>query len=218
MKPVSTEAGQALQLAVMDEVRPLRGGPFWPDVITKIAQRYRFVSPVPTDPAQPAKFQVGVLELNDMTIPIISLEIYNDGIVVNARHTDDADAVMDDFVAWSMATLQLRESTTKIPRQYVSQVIVDLDGELNMFMRNFDALSSVISKAFGTQHTLHISRLAIGTEPIAGIPLARSTWQIEPRIGQPIASNCRYFSTAPIPTSAHFDLLATLEATVMERG
>jgi hypothetical protein len=221
MRLISTEYGQSLQLIVMDEVRPLRGGTYLPDLISSVAQRYRFVS-YPTDFAaaaqQGAKFQTGVIELGGIVIPITGLEIYNDGIIVTTSNTDDSDTVFDDFAGWAIQTFNLREPTTKIPRRHASNVVVDFDVSLSSFIRNFELISKLISSAFATttgiSHDLHVARLSIGADPATSrVAQVQSTLTLEPRGGQPFTSN-RYFSGAPLRTQEHLDLLGALERSV----
>jgi hypothetical protein len=214
MKLIAPDTGQSLQLAVMDEVTPLRGGIFLPDFLRQIGERYRFVTP-PTviDPQQPAKFQTGALITNDLTIPITSLEIYRDGVIVNATQTQDADLALDDFTVWAIARFSLREPITKIPRRYSSTVIVELDGSLNRFIRNFEMLEKVVSAAMGDGGKLEVTNLKIGPNPPGELPLRR-TWLIEPRLGQPFVEN-RYRSAAPLSTEAHLELLSSIEAAII---
>ena len=187
-------------------------GPFLPDAVTAITGRYRFVSaPTQTDPAQPIKFQTGAIVLNGITIPITSLEIYDDGIIINSHNTDDADAVMQDFMSWAIQEFNYRAPTTKFPRLYQSRIVVDLEESLNKFISNFDTVRRIITKFLtADEDTLNVLRLSIGPHPAGALPY-RTTWFIEPRTQQPIVPN-RYFSTAPLSTAEHIQLLSALEA------
>jgi hypothetical protein len=215
VKLISPETGQALQLIVMDEVRPMRGGFVFPDRISQIQQRYRFAPfTTPLDLTQPLKFQMGFIQLHGVPISITSLEIYNDGIIVNARHTDDCDIVLDDFVAWAIAQFDLREPETRIPRIYLSRVVVQLEGGLELFLIKSEMMKKIISDTIGRGEKLEVVRLVIG--PASGAPFPyQHTWQIEPRIGQPHVAN-RYFSQAPLSTDAHVEMLRALENMVRE--
>jgi hypothetical protein len=214
MIPVASEAGQAVQLILMDEVRSVRGGPFLPDLVAQVATRYRFVS-FPTNISdftqtqQPLKFQVGVINANEITIAINSLEIYNDGIVVNARHTDDADVVIEDFTGWATRQFGFREPITKIERRYFSAVVVDFEQSFGFVIDNFRRISETVSKAFNADRPFVFQRLALSGDSTQQV--GHKTWQIEPRISQPFVQN-RYFSTAHLRTSEHFEMLAALEA------
>jgi hypothetical protein len=212
MKFISSETGQSLQLIVMDEVRPLRGGPFLPDAAAAISRRYRFVTvPAQTNPGQPIKFQTGAAELNGITIPITSLEIYSDGIIINSLTTDDADAVMDDFLSWSIQEFHYRAPTTQLPRQYQSTIVVGLERSLTTFISHFEEIREILVRFFKAEEdTLNVLRLSIGPHPPGALPY-RTTWSIEPRTAQPIVAN-RYFSAAPLSTASHIELLSALEA------
>lgn len=215
MKFISPETGQALQLIVMDEVRPVRGGLVVPDRVAEIQRRYQFTPfSAPPDLTQPLKFQMGFIELDGIPISVTSLEIYVDGVIVNTRHTDDCDIVMDDFLAWAITQFNLREPETKIPRIYLSRIVVELESGLDLFIKKAETMKRIISDAFGKEQKLEVARLVIG--PPSGTPIPyQHTWQIEPRIGQPHAAN-RYFSQAPLSTNAHVDMLIALEDMVRE--
>jgi hypothetical protein len=212
MNFVSPEAGQTIQLWMLDEMRPLRGGVFMPDVITNVVRRYRFASfPKEFNPGQTLKFEWGVSAgPEDLPITINSLEIFNDGVIVIAGHTDDADIIMDDLFAWLKSEWRLREPQTPIPRRYHSRVVVEFDEGLDYFIKNVEACSATVAQAMGVTVPMHIARLAFAVEPSVQ---AFTSWQIEARVGAPFEAN-RYFSAAPLPTNAHVDMLAAIERAV----
>ena len=72
-------------------------------------------------------------------------------------------------------------------------------------------LSEIVAKSFGIESGLDFIRLAIGNDPFQAA--GHKTWQIEPRQTKPFVPN-RYFSTAQLGTSAHFDMLAALEGLI----
>src|ERR1700730_18421157 len=103
MKLIAHEEGRSLQLISMDEVRPLRGGVYPIDALSKIIAKYRFVNyPKAYEPNTTLKFETGVTEVSATQIPILGLEIYSDGILISTRNTDDSDLVLDQFIEWSM--------------------------------------------------------------------------------------------------------------------
>jgi hypothetical protein len=209
MKLMSVETGQAIQLIVMDEVRPLRGGAFLPDIIAGIAQRYRFVSfPTQFAAAQEIKFETGVAQRDGTIVPIRTLQIFNDGFLVTTAHTDDADAVLDDFMEWAFTAFQFRPPTTNIPRRYFSTIVVELAGALDRFITNSEHCSEIIRGILGVD--THLARITFSAEP--GTP-PTSSWQIEARLGAPFDAH-RYFSSAPLSTNAHIEMLAALEQAI----
>jgi len=212
MEFITPISGQSLQLMVIDEMRPLRGGPFLPDLVAAIAGRYRFVKipdAIYNDQQEPIKYYHGVLHTRELTIPIQSLEIYRDGVIVNSRSTEDSDEILGDFTVWMTEALNLRQPTTHVPRNYQSQLVVELSQSLDGLLVGFQKLNKILCQAFGSDADLSMTRLTIGPHPAGVLPYQR-TWNIEARIDQPFVPN-RYVSTAPLPTFEHLNLLAKLE-------
>jgi hypothetical protein len=216
MELISAESGQSLQLIHMDEVRPLRGGVFAPDLRNAIMGRYRFQSvAAQTEPNAPLKLETGAKEINGSNIPIASLEIYTDGIIVNTHHTDDSDAVMDDFIGWISQTVQLRQPRTWLPRRYFSRIVVDLAcpaGET--FITNFVKLNEIVATALGAPQVFE-PQITFAPHPPGELQASR-TWTFQPRIGQPYAPN-RYFSVAPLATMPHYEMLCAMETATSSR-
>jgi hypothetical protein len=217
MNYISAHSGQSLQLYQPDEVRPLERGPFLPDVIARTVARYQFAK-LPTLPAAeegPLKFEIGKIIVDGVEISINSLEIYRDGIIVNTRHTDDSDAVIDDFFGWMIETFGFRAPMTKILRRYVSAVIVDLDSPLNSFLSRFERAQQIVSDAYeqtrGERRDFHVSQITI--TPNLAEP-QRDFFRLEIRTSSPHVVPNRYFCTAPLPTRAHIEMLAALERAV----
>jgi hypothetical protein len=217
MEFISSETGQSLQLIRMDEIRPLRGGIFLPDLTAEIKARYRFLS-VPTqfEPNQTRKFEGGVREIDGLTITILSLEIYGDGVAINSHNTDDADAVLDDFFGWIAERYRFREPRSVISRKYYSRIVVDFDDSAGeTFIQNFKSLSAIVTRSVGSERSLELTQLNFGPEPPGELPNL-FTWTFQPRIGQPYVPH-RYFSAAPLSTSAHIEMLRELEAAATVR-
>ena len=209
MNLVSSESGQAIQPFSMDEVRPVRGGPFWPDVITEITRHYRFVSfPKEFVPGKSARFETGVAVVGSVQIAVNVLEIYDDGVMVTAVNTDDADLVIDEFMHWARTTFQFREPKSRSPRIYFSRVVVELDEGLRVFFKNYDLCGTILAQSMNTNRPMHVARLAFAAD---ATPQSTTSWQIEARVNVPFEVN-RYFSAAPLSTNAHLNMLDALEA------
>jgi hypothetical protein len=216
MNLVSYEFGQALQFIRMDEVRPF-SGLYLPDVIRIVAERYRFIT-VPTDIATAnttgVKFGTGVISLAGRQIAVTSLGIYNDGLLVETKNTDDADLVIDDLILWAVATFGFREPQKHTPRKHGSNLVVDFDASIDRFLSNFGLVAglfeSAVKAAQGIEIETHLTRLAIGADPQDGLPAKPTTFFIEVRLNTPFAEK-RYFSGAPLTSDAHLELLAKIE-------
>jgi hypothetical protein len=216
MKYLYAETGQSLQLFHPDEVRPLERGPFLPDVIARTAARYHFVNPPTGLPAEGGlKFEAGKMVLTDVEISIGSLELYRDGIIVNTRHTNDSDAVIDDFFTWIVSTFGFRLPERRIARHYTSVVIVDIETPLDAFLSKFQILQQIVSDAYsqtrGERREFHLAQFTL--TPSLSEP-QRDFFRLEIRTATPFVPN-RYFSNAPLPTNAHLDMLAELERAIV---
>src|ERR1700735_4275282 len=172
MKLVAHEEGRSLQLISADEIRPLKGGIFPIDALSKIVSKYRFVKyPNVYEPNTTVKLEVGVTDIDLVTIPILALEIYADGILMSTRNTDDSDAVFNQFMQWSIDELGFREPMTIVSRKYVSRMVVDIDGEFENLARQFRTLGTLASSAFGVEsENLRIVDLRIGPFPPTQYP------------------------------------------------
>lgn len=215
MKFVSGELGRVVQLFVADEIGPF-GGIYIPDLYQLISERYGFVKQ--SDMAKVleagAKFEQGRLKIGDKNINILELTIYNDGIIVNGRHTDDASIVMDDILVWGKKAFGLRDPETKIARKYVSHVVVDFNKPIDNALRGFDIirrnLNDFYKQTYGTGVVYDLFRISLAIDPQA-VPLHTFTeFGIERRVGVPYSKN-RFFSVAPLTTKAHLSLLEVVE-------
>jgi hypothetical protein len=211
MKLVGHEEGRSLQLISMDEVRPVRGGVYPIEALSKIIAKYKFVNyPKVYEPNTTLKFETGVAEVSTTQIPILALEIYSDGLLISTRNTDDSDLVLDQFIEWSVQEFGFREPMTIVPRRYVSKMVVDIDGEFDNLSASFRVLGAVAARSFNVPtESLSIVNLTVGPYPPPQYPY-QTTWQFFRRVVEPLVPN-RYLSTAPLPSSGHYDFLVNLE-------
>src|ERR1700728_4299010 len=116
MNLVATETGRVLQLVVMEEIRPL-SGLYMPTLYQQLADRYAFAAR-PQNYAEAiangAKFQHGLLVTQNKKIEIKEIGVYNDGLIVDARNTEDAEFVLQNFATWAAETFAFRERKTII--------------------------------------------------------------------------------------------------------
>jgi hypothetical protein len=221
MKLISTEFGQSFQPYLLEELRPLNGGLYLPGLIAAVADRYKFAS-VPTinDALQQgAKFAEGFLLVNGQIISIRQLGIYNDGMIVVAWNTDESDLILEEVMTWATQTFRLREPITRTRRVYISSVVVEFDFSierafhtLSEFIRIYEA---ALKSAYDWEFPIEPTRITFGADPTK-MPQHRSAdFLIERRAGRSFPE-CRYFSSVPLRTSAHVDLLARLETVIRE--
>jgi hypothetical protein len=216
MKLVGYELGQVLQIIRMDEMRALSGA-YVPDLLGAIKDRYRFIGTpdlTVAGLAEGMKFEIGTFNKSDRQIAIKSLGIYTDGILVGCWNTEDADFITDDLLDWSIKTFGLRRPTTRIPRKYVSHVIVDFDASIDRLVLAFSTIARTYEAALetetGTKTDIHLNKFVLSSDPASGTPPTQTSFSIEPRVNVPYA-DMRYFSTAALTTAGHLKFLAALE-------
>lgn len=223
MKLISTEFGQSFQPYLLEELRPLNGGLHLPSLIAAVAERYKFMSIPNMNEAiqQGAKFSEGFILASGQIVAIRQLGIYNDGVIVVAWNTDESDMILEDVMAWATQAFMLRQPITRPRRIYTSSVVVEFDMPIE---RAFHAISQFIKiyeaelkLAYDWEFPIELTRVTFGADSTK-LPQHRTAdFLIERRAGRPF-SECRYFSSVPLRTSTHLDLLARLENVVREIG
>jgi hypothetical protein len=220
MNLIATDTGRVLQLLIMEEIIP-SSGIYMPNLYQQLADRYAFVGR-PNNyveaVANGTKFQHGRLATPTKTIVIKEIGIYNDGVIIDAMNTDDAEYVMEDFIVWVTAAFALRPIKTEIPRIYSSIVTIEFESAIECALRGLDIVltqvSAALNNAYGWQHEVHLLRLAVNADPQAVPPLRNTQFYIERRIGRPYSQN-RYQSGGPLRTEDHLALLTGIETDLM---
>jgi len=223
MKLISTDMGQVLQLIVMEEVRPL-SGLYLPRLLHAIWERYEFVSgpkDFEADIANGAKFKTGHLQIEGRDIAIQELGFYNDGVVVNALTTDDADLVTDNMLEWITREFKLRPIQTHKQRRHSSGLIVELDASVDTALTKFSTVAQIFSTAlkaaYGVSYDYNVNTISFAVDPTVAPRLFNTKFQIERRVEIPFSAN-RYISHAPLKTDAHVRVLEYIERILASGG
>jgi hypothetical protein len=219
---ISTEHGQSLQLFVAEEVRP-SSGLYLPDLIRKISEKYAFAV-VPTNfetiMREGAKYKEGRFVTEGRTIAIKELGFFVDGVLAVTWNTDDAEIVLNDLIIWAAQNFGFREPRTKLPRRFVSSVVVEFDVEFSKAITVFDelreGLTTAIKKNYGDDPEINASKITFSADPTTLRPQTTFEFNIERRAGRPFSEN-RYFSSATLPTASHLDLLGAFERRLLAK-
>lgn len=224
MRVVIPEQATVTYLFPMDETRPKRGTrPL--EIVTALAARYKFMEvPDLKKPYQqivdgPFKFMGGLFDIGGESHVIKELSIYRDGVSSMANHSDTAEALLQDVLSWAKEQFGLRD-VPAYKRVYVSQLIVDFDGEMERIFAPLSALRDLLRPLY-LQHrevdaTLNMKRLSFGVDPlkhIGGQYIADCYF--ERRVETPHEQN-RYITEMPFPTDVCISVLEKLEALIKE--
>lgn len=219
MKLVTIESGRTTWLFPVEEFFPL-GAADAPSIIMAIAQRYHFTHP-PQNPTREdvdkngLRFSGGHLLRGDERINIVDFVVYNDGLVVAATTTEGADAFLDDVIQYLVNEFEFRELTSDVRKIPMSSVVVEFSVPLSMALSPVDQLSRIVGEQLNrseeVDRPIELTRLdlSLNTDPEfrpANIPKLT----IEKRANTPFSQH-RYYSSAPIPTAAHLQLLQAIE-------
>lgn len=219
MRLIGQELGRAVAMLTPEEWRSRSLST--PDAFKLIKERYQFTySPnlsLPWDDVQKNgwKFQLGKLAVKDSTVLIQELNIYNDGIVVNATTTDDAEAFLKDLFAWARETAGIRDLTNVGRRLFVSNVVVEFERPVNQLINGFKDFSLILNKLMQATYKadlpMQLRTLAFHYDQLALPEWIKVTYfSIDRRIGHKYEEN-RFFCEAPLRTSDHLNALEALE-------
>ncbi len=221
MKIVSSELGRVSRYFVSEEIRPV-GGLDLAAIIKLAMERYGFaVPPNPEEISQKgAIFQRGRRIIDNKTIIVPTLIVYNDGMSISAFDTDTAELLLDDAFRWAVENLGMRNPITPAVTTYESHIVVEFESQIDHILLIFDDLSSAFRDALRSTYsrdvTVGLSRIALSGDPPSLppqllMPPYKADFGIERRLGRPFAEN-RYYSIAPLRSSDHQELLMTFES------
>jgi len=147
---------------------------------------------------------------------IYQLAMKEDGDVVVATTTEQADKVLNDLVNLLDVNLGYRLGTARITTRYVSNMVVEFDKGFEDYIVSLSKMASAINDLRVGRPAFNIKRISFGEGGITETndPLAlveASDFLIERRTGTSYEAN-RYFCSAPLPTAEHLSLLERIEA------
>jgi hypothetical protein len=196
-----------------------RGRMYFPSMVPALAARYGFVKfPQKLEDFDESKgitFEGG--RFQDVTIQRI--QIFSHVLVAEtASSTADSERMLEDALVWGAETFGLLYRPGMIKRRaYVSQLTFYSESilpRLNpVLSRVAQKLNTRVPQFFGYDLKYRPSAFAISYDPLE-IKNGAAQFSIEARTEVPYAEN-KYFSTAPLPTDEHIELLQTLEADML---
>lgn len=218
MKLIAINQARAIWLFPLIDLNP-RGKASEKAAFTEIAKRYNFtVSPGPVDVVvareknQPIKYLQGSFTPKKKQPVTVDMLIYRDGIVADTRSsTADSSEFIGDLLDWAVKEFELLpyegivKNRTAISEVQVSfdQILTFVNPKLNTFAR---LIGSNVAGHSGVQYEL--GGISFWTDQnLAVLP---GPFRLERVAGAAFAEN-RYFSSAPMETEMHLDMLQRLE-------
>jgi hypothetical protein len=218
MRLVASERGRFVALFPIEEIRP-SGGIILAELLTAIHERYGFLHyPKVTDPDQSRNlvFRTGSFGHDGERFEIRELGIFNDGIATEARTTEIAELLFDDFLSWTRSKINLRPFVTQQKSGFSSELVVEFAPNLNSFIAQFEIIKDIMvnsmSGLYELDSELQATRIWFGQDPMELSQGSTPTdFGIERRANVAFAAR-RLFSSAPLPTEKHVKLLEQIEA------
>ncbi len=217
MRIIAYESSRATLLFPLEEVVPI-GGANGRQLVDEIKERYQFLRMPdlatirPQEGAQQGyKFEAGRFE----NANIIEFSIFTDGLVGTASTTEIAEAFLNDLVQWIRERFGFREFTVEPRRLYHSQVVVEFDHKLSNLIPKFQGIISCItarlSPIYKIDTLVDLSRIDFEWDKtVVTLPVPVPRFIIERRVGTPFDRE-RFFSSAPMKTSDHVQVLEEIE-------
>jgi hypothetical protein len=219
MEIVSLESGRTTWLFPTEEILPL-GGADGPQIIEAISSKYKFTHP-PGNPKREdidkngLKFAGGQMVRKGKIANIAEFIVFNDGIFAQSTSTENSEAFLQDIYAFLVSEFKFREITSDVKKISLSAVVVDFGASLNALVQGRSAEIDLIGKHLNandnTDFPVELARVdfVLNKDPEFRPPnIPRLT--IEKRANTPFSQH-RYFSTAPIHTAKHLDILEQIE-------
>lgn len=214
MKLVSYDSGTLVALFSMEAFVPLRftGQRALMELIGAVynfAKRPALTDTVDQIQQKGLEYLNGELEADGEMIPVHRISIHNDGVVVAAPTTDDADRIFDHLQSWMKNEGAFRE--TPVSRLYLSHLVVDFEHSPQRLLKSFEKVLGIVTKHMVEDNrALSESGLSRIAFEFRGGANEHPAYVIERRLGAPLAQE-RYFCIAPLRTRHHVETLEAIE-------
>jgi hypothetical protein len=190
-----------------------KGSTSTPEALKLFASKYSFAK-VPQK-IEELDFQKGIeLSVGKLhNINIDTFTFYGNGVVVDTRSsTRDCQIVLEDFFK---TIAQIFGATIRPTRQMLlSHLLFQSDLRLPKVHPIFQLIAEKVGASVSADYhqpvTFEASKFFVGAD-ISQINLEPSPFTIERRNGVPFSASS-YFSSAPLGTEDHLDLLTSIEA------
>lgn len=185
------------------------------DLIVWLKDAYSFSkapsSPQDLDESKALVFTGGNFQARDEYFINVELRIYSDGVIADTRSsTEDSDAFLKDVLESVTKEFHLSYSPEIIRKKlYTSEVNVRTKCNLNRLNPKLTELNQKFGTMIGRDQ-VELAGISFWTDQVILQPQVPLQFRFERKINTPFSEN-RYYSSAPVQTSQHLELLTDLE-------
>jgi hypothetical protein len=219
MKLISVKQARSIWFINIADLNP--SGLNLMPIFSAMAERYKFLR-VPTK-IEDLTWDNGISFLsgsfnsqthNDL---FVDLFVYSNGLIADTRsNTDDSDWFLDDLLTWMFEDFNTAHYWDVLrSKLYLSELWIHTDRSLNVLNPKVEGflhrLSSSVETVYDTAPiAFETTGIIFGNDrTIAANSL--SPFRFERAENAPFGEN-RYYSSAPLPTASHLELLEELES------
>jgi hypothetical protein len=199
------QLARSVWLFDVQELNP-NGVNVFPMLDTKFAERYSFKKlPTTEEMAKNSyKWSGGTFKLGDQSFDI-AVELHNDGIVADSRHsTDLCDLFIYDVLNWIATELQIGNRPRIKRKIYRSEILLYANRGLAGLCGTLDGLAAALSNLLGFPQEL--SAIVLGGSGTGN----HSRFTFERRIDEEFENNL-FYSAAGLQSSIHMAMLTEME-------
>jgi hypothetical protein len=217
---ITYETGRVTLLFPLEETLPLSGLDERA-IVEKIKSRYNFAARL--DPAitndekdkSGLRFSAGFLSGGYEKISITEFSIYSDGIVINAKNTENAELFLEDVLDWMRDENSFRDFITPPRRRFLSQLVVEFDRPMSGLISAFEDINAMLSESleeiYGEGIYFELGRIDLEFDKTSkNASMVVPKFYIERRLGIPYERE-RYYCGAPFKTHTHIEILRKIE-------
>jgi hypothetical protein len=219
-----------VSLRVSSDLAAAQIAPPYLDFMNAIRSRYEFSVMPQLDPknlAAPRVFIGGKFVDNGTTYPINALFMQTGGDVVQSSDTRIAEVILDDLIVFLDSTFGSKISVADKKKSFASNVVFQLDKQIEDKFEYFKRMRYLVSEAMPTLEPRIFSRIIYSTEANIRTPATAAQlpvdaienveFTIDRRVGEDAESRL-YYSTAPLRTEEHIELLEKMFATTKRKS
>ena len=220
MELLNVIAARSVWLFDINELNP-RGKSLFPDFFDWLKETYSFdkapASIADVDETKGWAFSRGSFQVREEFFVDVELKVYNDGLVANTwSSTRDTEAFLANVLKSAAAEFSLAYKPEMIGRkQYFSELNVRSEKHLYGINPALSQFAKKVAELIPGNLKLPFEVAGVALWPVQSIPpLVISAFRFERKLNTS-PDECKYYSTAPLHTDSHLDLLDEFEANFM---